>query len=101
MDLLRNAACSRSDNRYGSLPSSGTLPIDGASSPPRMYRSVLLPLPDGPMMATASPRTTANEMSRRILRSPRGVGYDFEREEAINIAPRSVSCHETLLITLR
>ena len=34
MDLLRNAACSRSDNRYGSLPSSVTLPIDGSFERP-------------------------------------------------------------------
>jgi hypothetical protein len=42
-----------------------------------MCRSVLLPLPDGPMMATASPRATLNEMSRRVPEVSARVGYDL------------------------
>src|SRR5712691_13461398 len=77
--LLRNAASSRSFSRKGSRPSSVTVPDVGGSSAPRMYSSVLLPLPDGPMMETASPRRREREMPERIGIGPRGVAYSLVR----------------------
>ncbi len=41
------------------------------------------------MIATASPRSSRSETSRRIVSSPRGVGYDFDSAEAISIGPAS------------
>ena len=41
-----------------SRPSSSTWPEVGLSSAARMFRSVVLPEPDSPMMATYSPSTT-------------------------------------------
>src|SRR6185436_18075511 len=82
---LRNAACARSPSVNGSCPSRVTVPDDGGSSAPRMYRSVLLPLPDGPMIATASPRSSDSEMPERTVSAPRGVGYDFATSFAISM----------------
>ena len=50
---------------------------DGGSSAPRMYRSVLLPLPEGPVMAAASPGTSDIETSESTATSPSGDGYDL------------------------
>src|SRR5438309_3955640 len=41
-----------------SRPSITTLPLSGGSSPPNRWSNVLLPQPEGPMMATSSPRRT-------------------------------------------
>ena len=70
---LRKAACSRSPSVKGSWPSSVTVPDVGGSSVPRMYSSVLLPLPDGPMIATAAPRSSDSDTPLRMGSSPRGV----------------------------
>src|SRR6185436_1846545 len=77
MCRFRNAACWRSFSSYGLELSSVTVPELGGSSAPRMYSSVLLPLPDGPVIAIASPRDSVSEMPVKISSGPRGVGYDF------------------------
>ena len=48
------------------VPCRMTSPDVGVSRPARRPRSVLLPLPDEPMMATNSPGSTSKEMPRRI-----------------------------------
>src|SRR5437773_7793242 len=53
-------------------------PFVGGSKAPSMYNRVLLPLPEGPMIETASPRDRESEMSESICSAPRGVGYSFE-----------------------
>ena len=40
-----------------------------------MYSSELLPLPDGPVMAAASPGFSAKVASERTVSGPRGVAY--------------------------
>src|ERR1035438_9794546 len=72
---LRKAASSFSGSRYGSTPSSVTAPEVGGSSPPAIYSSVLLPAPEGPMMAADSPRRRVSEMPASTVRGPRGDGY--------------------------
>ena len=47
------------------LPSTSTVPAVGASSPPMMLRSVLLPQPDGPIRHNSSPRATSSEVSSK------------------------------------
>src|SRR5436190_8672617 len=42
-----------------------------------MYSSVLLPDPEGPMMAAESPRLSARLTPERIARGPRGVAYSL------------------------
>src|SRR5437667_10390868 len=77
--LFRNAASSRSFSRKGLRPSSVTTPDVGGSSAPRMYSSVLLPLPEGPIMEAASPRLSESETPERIGMPPRGEGYSLMR----------------------
>ena len=54
------------------------MPLDGGSSAPSMYSSVLFPLPDGPIIDTAEPGGKESETSETIRRGPAGVGYSFE-----------------------
>ena len=49
---------SRSLMALSSFPSSSTSPEVGLSSAARMFRSVVLPEPDSPMMARYSPSST-------------------------------------------
>ena len=44
-----------------------------------------MPLPEGPMTAMASPRSSVKEMPERIVSAPRGVEYDFATSFAINM----------------
>src|SRR5215813_1063780 len=44
-----------------------------------MCRKVLLPLPEGPIIATASSREIVSEISESTDSAPRGVGYSLER----------------------
>src|SRR5215471_5227815 len=78
MRALRNAASSGSGSANGSVPSSAILPPVGRSSVPRMCRSVLLPDPDGPMTATAAPRSNLKLAPRRTESVPPRVGYSFD-----------------------
>ena len=54
------------------VPSIVTAPVVGGSSAPRMYRSVLLPLPDGPIIAAASPGANDSDTSDNTAISPCG-----------------------------
>src|SRR5579859_5898090 len=79
ISLLRNAARSFSFSRNGFRPSSMTAPEVGCSSAPRIYSSVLLPLPDGPMMETASPGLSISETPERMRMGPCGDWYSLMR----------------------
>ena len=46
-----------------------------------MYSSVLLPTPDGPMMAAASPRFMESDTPASTVSGPRGVGYSLVTSE--------------------
>ena len=50
-----------------SRPSSFTLPAVGLSSAARMFRRVVLPEPDSPIMATYSPSSTEKSTCRRAV----------------------------------
>ena len=58
MLLRRNTVRASSRMEKMSRPSICTVPAEGVSSAPIMFRSVLLPEPDCPTMATNSPRST-------------------------------------------
>ncbi len=58
MNPIRRARCSvlaLSDILLRSTPSTSTLPLSMTSRPERQLSSVVLPQPEGPMMATISP----------------------------------------------
>ena len=59
----RKRALFRSDNVRSEIPSIQTSPEKLPSSPARQLRSVVLPQPDGPMMATKPPRSTCTSIS--------------------------------------
>jgi hypothetical protein len=46
-----------------------------------MYSSELLPLPEGPVIAAASPGDNEKDTPARTVNGPRGVGYDLETLE--------------------
>src|SRR5687768_6899588 len=52
-----------------------------------MYRSVLFPLPEGPMIDNASPRASESEMSETIPSGPRGVEYSLETFSTFSTKP--------------
>ena len=54
-----------------SMPWILTVPWSGGPRPPSMCRSVLLPQPLGPMMATNSPAATVSDTSRIASRGGR------------------------------
>src|ERR1022692_1241586 len=66
-----------SDSPVMSSPSSSSWPLVALSSPASSPSSVLLPLPDGPIMAANWPRGIARSMPRRI--STRCVGVSMVR----------------------
>ena len=47
---------------------------------------MLLPLPDGPMIAAASPGASDNDTSDSTASGPRGVGYSLLRWETFEHA---------------
>ena len=51
--------------------------LQGRHSPASARTSVLLPVPDGPMIAAASPGARERFTSDRIVSGPRGVSYRF------------------------
>ena len=51
-----------------------------------MYRSELLPLPDGPVIAAASPGESVKLTSDSTVSGPRGVGYCLPTPETFNTA---------------
>ena len=58
-----------------------TWPLVGLSSPARMFKRVVLPEPDSPIMATNSPSSTVKLTPERActLAPPRRVVYTFFR----------------------
>src|SRR2546428_6951223 len=52
-----------------------------------MYSNELLPLPDGPMMAAASPGASENDTAESTASGPRAVAYALLR---------SVTCSKTI-----
>src|SRR5438094_52902 len=76
---LRGAASAGAASSNGLRPSSVTVPLVGGSSAPSTYRSELLPLPDGPITAAASPGASVNETPARTVNGPRAVGYALVR----------------------
>src|SRR5262245_3818130 len=76
---LRKRAKSLSASENGFSPSSVTPPLDGRSSVPRRCRNVLLPEPEGPRTASASPACICRLTPRSTTRSPLRVGNDLER----------------------
>src|SRR3954470_176553 len=65
----RSSARWSSSRARKSCPSRCTLPAVGVSSPARSARSVDLPEPEAPTMASASPEVTSRSMSRRMTSS--------------------------------
>ena len=80
--LRRKALISRSEMADISCPSSLTVPPVGLSSAARMLRSVVLPLPLSPMMATYSPCSTLKVtlLSACTCAPPKRVVYIFLRD---------------------
>src|SRR5262245_52848028 len=66
-----------------------TEPLVGRSRAPRICKSVLLPEPEGPRMAAASPGVMARSTSRNTTRSPDRVGYDLPRWETVSVTGMS------------
>src|SRR5678815_704998 len=60
------------------------VPCDGGSSAPSMYSSELFPLPEGPVMAAASPGDNVKLTSDNTVSGPRGVGYCLLTSETFN-----------------
>lgn len=77
-------------------PFKNTSPSVGRSSAARIFKSVVLPEPDSPMMATYSPRSTANVtfVSACTRLPPNRVVYTFfnplTSKTAINKSPFSI-----------
>src|SRR6266851_359171 len=90
MCRLRKSARSRSDRAKGSLPSRRIPPIVGRSSVPRMCSSVLLPEPDGPITARASPRCNSRLTPRSTDNGPLRVGKSLPRFSTRNDMGRPV-----------
>ena len=63
------------------------LPDVTLSSPPHIIRSVLLPHPLGPMIATKSPASTVSETSRIASRGGRLTRKTLWRPEAMTMLP--------------
>src|SRR6266404_27544 len=57
------------------VPPTATEPDDGWSMPPIILRSVDLPLPDFPTIATKSPPRISRSIDRRAENIPAGVSY--------------------------
>ena len=55
------------------MPSTRALPEVGESSPPRMLMSVVLPEPEGPMMAIHSPSSMVKETPSRAQTLPKSL----------------------------
>src|SRR5262245_3722793 len=62
-------------------------PEDGRSSPPSAYSRELLPLPDGPVIAAASPFAIENVTSVSTSSDPRGVEYDLQTRSTTKVEP--------------
>lgn len=71
MRVRRSLAFSSSQSRVSSVPQSQTAPPSGVSIPATLYKSVDFPEPDGPMIASISPRAISKDTPCKMR--------DFER----------------------
>src|SRR5687768_14731422 len=60
------------------------VPRVGVSNAPARYRNVLLPLPEGPMIATASPGASDKSTPSSTGTGPAAVSYCFETFSALS-----------------
>ena len=82
----RNGGRSRSSRAAMSVPSIQISPVVGRSRPPSMERKVVLPLPDGPISRTISPRSNSRSSPRtastRVSPSPNVLARPRRRTRA-------------------
>src|SRR2546422_5241251 len=65
------------------VPSSRTSPVVGLSRPPRGWRGVDFPDPDGPITETNRPAGTSSETPSRARRAIPGYSLEMSRAERI------------------
>src|SRR2546422_763143 len=88
--------------RCASRPPSSTAPASGSRRVARARANVLLPLPEGPWMATASPGGTRIDAPSRILRSSRTTTSSrASRVEVISRLPQSLVAWPWWNLTVR
>src|SRR5882724_419548 len=97
---LRTRPRSASVKAANGAPSTNTSPADGASSPPSRCKSVLLPEPDAPTIATRSPARTSRSTPsstgtssgplRYVLRRPRHPRAGGDPAAAASFIPQRV-----------
>src|SRR2546425_423688 len=88
--------------RCASRPPSNTAPASGSRRVARARANVLLPLPEGPWMATASPGGTRIDAPSRILRSSRTTTSSrASRVEVISRLPQSLVAWPWWNLTVR
>ena len=68
-------------------PATVMLPVSAVSRKFRQRSSVVLPEPDEPMMARASPSARSNEMSRSTFVAPKLLPMPFTSNNAIAAPP--------------
>src|SRR5262245_59897598 len=81
----RSAARPSSSSRARSMPSTSTCPDDGRSSPASSPSSVVLPEPEAPTIATASPGSTSKLTLSRIVKVAAPVATCLPRAMAFTI----------------
>ena len=69
VETVKGYAAHERETLERSTPSTSTWPLVAASRLPAIVRSVLLPEPLGPMIATSSPRSTERSISRSACTS--------------------------------
>src|SRR5579859_1415108 len=82
---LRHSANRDPDNRSSRSPATMTSPAEGLSNPPNRLSSVVLPEPDGPMIAANSPRAMVKSMALRtaMLSLPRLYSLVTDRHDTM------------------
>src|SRR6266403_6053109 len=83
-------ASSSSSSALTSRPASQYLPEVGVSRHPIRFMSVDLPEPEGPMMATYSPRRISTVTPRRAWTSSEPIWYVFQRSSVLMANPWSM-----------
>src|SRR2546427_12306213 len=83
--IARKSVFALSFNVDKRWPAIHTSPDVKSSIPDRQLRRVVLPQPDGPMMATISPFRTSTFSPRRAWTSTPPLSYVFTRRRAITI----------------
>ncbi len=86
MCLFRKAARSSSFRLEMTVPFIDTEPADGVSSPALRPSNVVLPLPDGPMMAAVEPFSMWKLTFERTVNSPLPDRYALVNESEVSMA---------------